>query len=182
MSKQDDLRIRSTTILGVVRNGQAVLGSDGQVSLGNTIVKHTAKKVRRLYKDSILAGFAGSAADAFTLLQRFEEKLEGQRGNLERSVIELAKDWRSDRYLRRLEAMLIVMDKQHALILSGTGDIIEPVDGIVSIGSGGPYALSAARALAENTKLSAREIVEKSLTLAGEICVFTNTNLTIEEL
>ncbi|NQW29437.1 MAG: ATP-dependent protease subunit HslV [Ignavibacteria bacterium] len=182
MKNENERIIRSTTILGVIRNGKAVLGSDGQVSLGNTIVKHTAKKVRRLYKDSVLAGFAGSAADAFTLLQRFEEKLESQRGNLERSVVELAKDWRSDRYLRRLEAMLIVMDSQHALILSGTGDIIEPEDGIVSIGSGGPYALSAARALAQNTKLDSRTIVEKSLTLAGEICIYTNTNLTIEEL
>jgi ATP-dependent HslUV protease, peptidase subunit HslV len=182
MSDNESNRIRSTTILGVIRNGKSVMGSDGQVSLGDTIVKHTAKKVRRLYKDSILAGFAGSAADAFTLLQRFEEKLEGQRGHLERSVIELAKDWRSDRYLRRLEAMLIVMDGTHALVLSGTGDIIEPEDGIVSIGSGGPYALAAARALAANTKLGAREIVERSLTIAGEICVFSNQNLTIEEL
>lgn len=174
--------IRSTTVVGVLRDGKAALGADGQVSLGNTIMKHSAKKVRRVYNDSVLVGFAGATADAFTLLQRFEEKLEKHRGNLERSSIELAKDWRTDRYLRRLEAMLVVANSTKILIISGTGDVIEPDDNIVAIGSGGMYALSAARALFAHTELSAREIVEKSLTIAGEICIYTNSNITIEEL
>jgi len=174
--------IRSTTVVGVLRNGKAALGADGQVSLGNTIMKHSAKKVRRVYNDSVLVGFAGATADAFTLLQRFEEKLDQYRGNLERSSIELAKDWRTDRYLRRLEAMLVVANYSKILIISGTGDVIEPDDNIVAIGSGGMYALSAARALFTHTELSSREIVEKSLTIAGEICIYTNNNITIEEL
>lgn len=174
--------VRSTTVVGIIRDGKAVLGADGQVSFNNTVLKHNAKKVRRLYNDTILAGFAGATADAFTLLQRFEEKLETHRGNLYRSSIELAKDWRTDRYLRRLEAMLIVMDKSKALLISGTGDVIEPDDDIITIGSGGPYALSAARVLMKHTTLTAREIVEESLRIASEICIFTNTNLTIEEL
>lgn len=174
--------IRSTTVVGVLRDGKAALGADGQVSLGNTIMKHSAKKVRRVYNNSVLVGFAGATADAFTLLQRFEEKLEQYRGNLERSSIELAKDWRTDRYLRRLEAMLIVANSTKILIISGTGDVIEPDDNIVAIGSGGMYALSAARALYAHTELSSREIVEKSLTIAGEICIYTNSNITIEEL
>ncbi|MBS1538415.1 MAG: ATP-dependent protease subunit HslV [Bacteroidetes bacterium] len=174
--------IRSTTVVGVLRDGKAALGADGQVSLGNTIMKHSAKKVRRVYNDSVLVGFAGATADAFTLLQRFEEKLEKHRGNLERSSIELAKDWRTDRYLRRLEAMLVVANSTKILIISGTGDVIEPDDNIVAIGSGGMYALSAARALFAHTELSSREIVEKSLTIAGEICIYTNSNITIEEL
>ncbi len=174
--------IRSTTVVGVLRDGKAALGADGQVSLGNTIMKHSAKKVRRVYNNSVLVGFAGATADAFTLLQRFEEKLEQHRGNLERSSIELAKDWRTDRYLRRLEAMLIVANSSKILIISGTGDVIEPDDNIVAIGSGGMYALSAARALYAHTDMPAREIVEKSLTIAGEICIYTNRNFTIELL
>lgn len=174
--------IRSTTVVGVLRDGKAALGADGQVSLGNTIMKHSAKKVRRVYNNSVLVGFAGATADAFTLLQRFEEKLEQYRGNLERSSIELAKDWRTDRYLRRLEAMLIVANSSKILIISGTGDVIEPDDNIVAIGSGGMYALSAARALYAHTELSASEIVGKSLIIAGEICIYTNNNITIEEL
>jgi ATP-dependent HslUV protease subunit HslV len=175
-------KIRSTTVVGVLRNGKAALGADGQVSLGNTVMKHSAKKVRRVYNNSVLVGFAGATADAFTLLQRFEEKLEQHRGNLERSAIELAKDWRTDRYLRRLEAMLVVANSSKILIISGTGDVIEPDDNIVAIGSGGMYALSAARALHAHTELSSREIVEKSLGIAADICIYTNNNITIEEL
>jgi ATP-dependent HslUV protease subunit HslV len=186
MKKQEKMsfypEIRSTTVVGVIRDGIAVLGSDGQVSFNNTVMKHNAKKVRKLYNDTILAGFAGATADAFTLLQRFEEKLETHRGNLYRSSIELAKDWRTDRYLRKLEAMLIVMDKSKALLISGTGDVIEPDDNIITIGSGGPYALSAARVLLKHTNLSAKEIVEESLRIAAEICIYTNSNTTIEEL
>lgn len=175
-------KIRSTTVLGIIRDGKACLGADGQVSLGQTIMKQTAKKVRRLYNNQVVAGFAGATADAFTLLQRFEEKLEAHRGNLERSAIDLAKDWRTDRYLRRLEAMMIVMNSSKIFLISGTGDVIEPEDNVIAIGSGGNYALSAARALMENTQLSAKEIVEKSLNIAGDICVYTNTNITLEEL
>ncbi len=171
-----------TTVVGVIKDGKAVLGSDGQVTYGNTVMKHTARKVRKLYNDTILAGFAGATADAFTLLQRFEEKLETHRGNLYRSAIELAKDWRTDRYLRRLEAMLIVMDKSKVLLISGIGDVIEPDDNIITIGSGGPYALSAARVLMKHSKLSAREIVEESLNIAADICIYTNREQSIEEL
>jgi ATP-dependent HslUV protease subunit HslV len=172
----------STTILAVRHRGQAVLAGDGQVTLGQTIVKHKARKIRRLYNDRILAGFAGSAADSFALFSRFESKLEQYRGNLERSAVELAKDWRSDRILRRLEAMLIVLDKSETFLLSGTGDLIEPDDGIVAIGSGGPYALAAARALAVNSDLDARSIAEKSMAIASEICLYTNANIVLEEL
>jgi ATP-dependent HslUV protease subunit HslV len=172
----------STTILAVRHRGQSVLAGDGQVTFGQTVMKQSARKIRRLYNDRILAGFAGSAADSFALFARFESKLEQYRGNLERSVVELAKDWRSDRILRRLEAMLIVLDKNATFLLSGTGDLIEPDDGIVAIGSGGPYALSAARALAANTELDARVIAEKSMQIAGDICIYTNTNILIEEL
>src|SRR5919199_1631302 len=172
----------STTILAVRHGGKAVIAGDGQVTLGDTIVKQGAKKIRRLYNDRILAGFAGSAADSFALFARFESKLEQYRGNLERSAVELAKDWRSDRILRRLEAMLIVLDKNATFLLSGTGDLIEPDDGIVAIGSGGPYALAAAKALAAATDLDARAIAEKSMTIAGEICIYTNANIAIEEL
>jgi ATP-dependent HslUV protease subunit HslV len=172
----------STTILAVRHRGHAVLAGDGQVTLGQTIVKHNARKIRRLYNDQILAGFAGSAADSFALFSRFESKLEQYRGNLERSAVELAKDWRSDRILRRLEAMLIVLDKNITFLLSGNGDLIEPDDGIVAIGSGGPYALAAARALAAHSDLEARAIAEKSMAIAGEICVYTNANIAIEEL
>jgi ATP-dependent HslUV protease, peptidase subunit HslV len=172
----------STTILAVRHRGRAVLAGDGQVTLGQTIVKHKARKIRRLYNDRILAGFAGSAADSFALFSRFESKLEQYRGNLERSVVELAKDWRTDRILRRLEAMLIVLDKDETFLLSGTGDLIEPDDGIVAIGSGGPYALAAARALAAHSDLDARTIAEKSMAIASEICLYTNANIAVEEL
>lgn len=175
------MELRGTTILAVKdANGVAVAG-DGQVTFGQSIVmKHTAKKVRRIYKDSIIAGFAGATADAFTLFERFESKLEEFRGNLMRASVEMAKDWRKDKFLRKLEAMLIVADAEHILILSGTGDVIEPDDGLAAIGSGGAYALSAARALARNTDLSAEEICRRSMEIAGEICVFTNNNLTVE--
>jgi ATP-dependent HslUV protease subunit HslV len=172
----------STTILAVRHQGHAVLAGDGQVTLGQTIVKHKARKIRRLYNDQILAGFAGSAADSFALFSRFESKLEQYRGNLERSAVELAKDWRSDRILRRLEAMLIVLDKNETFLMSGTGDLIEPDDGIVAIGSGGPNALAAARALAAHSALDARSIAEKSMAIASEICLYTNANIVVEEL
>jgi ATP-dependent HslUV protease, peptidase subunit HslV len=174
--------IRATTILAVRHRERAVLAGDGQVTFGTTVVKQSARKIRRLYNDRILAGFAGSAADSFALFARFESKLEQYRGNLERSAVELAKDWRSDRILRRLEAMLIVLDKSATFLLSGTGDLIEPDDGIVAIGSGGPYALAAAKALAANTELDARAIAEKSMTIAGQICIYTNANIVVEEL
>ena len=172
-----------TTIVSVRRNRQVVVGGDGQVSLGNTVMKGNARKVRRLYNGKVLAGFAGGTADAFTLFELFERKLEMHQGHLLKSAVELAKDWRTDRALRKLEAMLIVADEKESLIITGIGDVVQPEeDQILAIGSGGNYALSAARALVENTELSAREIVEKSLKIAGDICVFTNTNFTIEEL
>jgi ATP-dependent HslUV protease subunit HslV len=174
-------RIRSTTILAVRRDGQVALGGDGQVTVGQTVMKSNAQKVRALQGGQLLAGFAGAAADAFTLFEKFEEKLKRHPGNLPKAAVELAKDWRSDRVLRRLEALLAVTDKEHSFVISGTGDIIEPDDGIVAIGSGGSYALAAARALLTNTNLSPREIVERSLKIAGEICVYTNTNITIIE-
>ena len=158
------------------------MASDGQVTFGNTVVKHAAKKIRRLYNDRVLAGFAGSAADSFALFSRFEAKLEQYRGNLERSAVELAKDWRTDRTLRRLEAMLIVMDNKTTYLLSGTGDLIEPDDGIIAVGSGGPYAMAAARALSAHTSLDARTIALESMTIAGTICIYTNGNITIETL
>ncbi|WP_112084052.1 ATP-dependent protease subunit HslV [Haemophilus influenzae] len=172
-----------TTIVSVRRNGQVVVGGDGQVSLGNTVMKGNARKVRCLYNGKVLAGFAGGTADAFTLFELFERKLEMHQGHLLKSAVELAKDWRTDRALRKLEAMLIVADEKESLIITGIGDVVQPEeDQILAIGSGGNYALSAARALVENTELSAHEIVEKSLRIAGDICVFTNTNFTIEEL
>ncbi len=173
---------RSTTILAIRHRDKAVIAGDGQVTLGQTIVKQRARKIRRLYNDRILAGFAGSAADSFALFARFESKLEQFRGNLERSAVELAKDWRSDRILRRLEAMLVVLDRTSTFLLSGTGDLIEPDDGIVAIGSGGPFALAAAKALAANTDLDARAIAEKAMAIAGEICIYTNANIVVEEL
>jgi ATP-dependent HslUV protease subunit HslV len=173
---------RGTTILSVRTNGKVVIGGDGQVSLGNTIMKGNARKVRRLYKDKVLAGFAGGTADAFTLFERFEAKLELYQGHLMRSAVELAKDWRTDRALRRLEALLAVADKDHSLIITGNGDVIEPEQSLIAIGSGGPFAQSAARALLENTDLSAQEIVEKGLGIAADICIYTNRNLTIESL
>lgn len=176
------MSFHATTIVGVIKDGKAALGGDGQVTFEDTIVKHNAKKLRRLAGGSILAGFAGSSADAFTLFERFEAKIEEFKGNLSRAAVELAKDWRTDRYLRRLEALLAVMDSKQALIISGNGDVIEPDEKIVSIGSGGPYALAAARALAENSRLSAKEIVRRSLEIAAEICIYTNDKISIEEL
>ncbi len=171
-----------TTILSVRRGNKVVIGGDGQVSLGDTVMKGNARKVRRLYRDEVLAGFAGATADAFTLFEYFEGKLEKHSGQLTRAAVELAKDWRTDRTLRRLEALLAVADKESSLIISGIGDVIEPEQGIIAIGSGGNYALSAARALLNNTELDAREITEKSLGIAGDICIYTNHNHTIEEL
>jgi ATP-dependent HslUV protease subunit HslV len=174
-------RVRSTTILSVRRDGKVALGGDGQVTVGQTVMKSNAQKVRTLHGGKLLAGFAGAAADAFTLFEKFEEKLERHPGNLPRAAVELAKDWRSDRVLRRLEALLAVTDREHSFIISGTGDIIEPDDGILAIGSGGSYALAAARALVENTDFSARDIVQKGLEIAAEICVYTNANITVLE-
>ena len=173
---------RSTTILAVRHQGQTVMGGDGQVTFGDTVVKQGARKIRRLYNDRILAGFAGSAADSFALFSRFEAKLEQYRGNLERSAVELAKDWRTDRLLRRLEAMLIVLDADSMFLLSGNGDLIEPDDGIVAIGSGGAYALAAAKALARHADLGARAIVEHAMGITASICIYTNASVTIEEL
>jgi ATP-dependent HslUV protease subunit HslV len=172
----------STTILAIRHRDRAVIAGDGQVTLGDTIVKQGAKKIRRLYNNQILAGFAGSAADSFALFARFESKLEQYRGNLERSAVELAKDWRTDRALRRLEAMLIVVDRSSMFLLSGTGDLIEPDEGVLGIGSGGPYALAAAKALARHTDLEAREIAERAMAVAASICIYTNNTLSIEEL
>ncbi len=175
-------RIRSTTVICVRRGDRVVMAADGQVSLGATIMKGSAKKIRRLYNEKVLAGFAGSTADAFSLFSRFEAKLEQYAGNLGRSAVELAKDWRTDKMLRQLEALLIVADAQTTLMLSGTGDVIDPDEGIMTIGSGGSYALAAARALMANTEMSAREIAEKSMRIAGDICIYTNDRVTIEEL
>lgn len=174
--------IRGTTILSVRRGGRVVIGGDGQVSMGNTVMKGNARKVRRLCKGQVLAGFAGATADAFTLFECFEGKLEKHSGNLVRAAVELAKDWRTDRMLRRLEALLVVADAEASLILTGTGDVVEPEDSLMAIGSGGSYAQAAACALLDNTELSAREIVEKGLNIAADICVYTNHNLVIEEL
>ncbi|MDZ7854436.1 MAG: ATP-dependent protease subunit HslV [Halomonas sp.] len=171
-----------TTIVSVRRGDQVALAGDGQVSLGNTVMKGNASKVRRLYRGEVLAGFAGGTADAFTLFERFEAQLDKYQGNLVKAAVELAKDWRTDRALRRLEALLAVANKDASLIITGNGDVVEPEGGIIAIGSGGNYALAAARALLENTDLGAREITEKSLTIAGDICVFTNHNVTLEEL
>ncbi len=174
--------IRSTTVLCVRRDNKVVMAGDGQVTLAEHVIKHGAKKIRRLYQDKILAGFAGSTADAFTLFSRFEAKLEQYHGNLGRSAVELAKDWRTDKYLRHLEALLLVSDKEQTFLLSGQGDVIEPDTGIAAIGSGGPFAQAAAQALADHTKLSAREIAEEAMKIAGKICIYTNDNVTIEEL
>ena len=174
--------VHATTILAVRHADKAVMAGDGQVTLGAAIVKHGARKIRRLYNDSVLAGFAGSAADSFALFSRFEAKLEQYRGNLDRAAVELARDWRTDRALRRLEAMLIVMDRRSTFLLSGTGDLIEPDDGIIGIGSGGAFAQAAAKALVRHSSLGAREVAEQSMKIASEICVYTNGNLTIEEL
>ncbi|ATN67740.1 ATP-dependent protease subunit HslV [Coxiella burnetii] len=175
-------QFRGTTILSVRRNGKVVIGGDGQVSMGSTIMKANARKVRRLYNGKVIAGFAGGTADALTLFERFESKLEKHSGNLTRAAVELAKDWRTDRILRRLEALLTVADSKASLIITGLGDVIEPEQSLMAIGSGGSFAQAAAKALLENTKLSARKIVEKALTIAADICIYTNLNFTIEEL
>jgi ATP-dependent HslUV protease subunit HslV len=173
---------KGTTILCIRVNGKVAIGGDGQVTLGNTILKHNAKKVRTMYSDKILAGFSGATADALTLFEKFEGKLESYSGNITRAAVELAKDWRTDKILRRLEALLIVADIEHTFIISGTGDVIEPEVGVAAIGSGGPYAQAAARALIENTSLSARDIVEKAMNIASDICIYSNQNIVIEEL
>jgi ATP-dependent HslUV protease subunit HslV len=174
--------MQSTTILGLIHKGASVIAGDGQVTFNNTVLKHGSVKIRRLYNGNILAGFAGASADAFALFERFEEKLQQYNGNLTRAAVEMTKEWRTDRFLRRLEAMLAVVDKTTALILSGTGDVVEPDDKIVAIGSGGPYALAAARALIRNSELNAREIVTSAMQIASEICIFTNDKITIETI
>lgn len=174
--------IHATTILGVRKGKKVAMGGDGQVTLGDTVMKENALKIRKLYDDSILVGFAGAAADAFTLFDKFEKTLEQYNGNLPRAAVELAKEWRTDKYLRRLEALLAVADQEHTLIISGTGDIIEPDDSIVAIGSGGPYALSAARALVAHTKMSPAAIVKEALEITSKICIYTNDHITVEEL
>lgn len=173
---------KGTTILLVRREGKVVIAGDGQVSFGNTVMKHKAKKVRKMYKDRIIAGFAGSVADAFALFAKFEEKLEKFQGNLSRAAVELAKEWRTDKILRRLEALMAIADKEKSFILSGTGDVIEPDDGIIGIGSGGPYAIAAAKALLNNTDMEPRQIAETAMKIAASVCVYTNDNLTFEEL
>jgi len=175
-------KVYSTTVVGVKRNGKVAMGSDGQVTQGNTIMKHKTSKVRKIYNDKIIIGFAGASADAFTLFEKFEGKLDQYKGNINRAAIELAKLWRTDKYLRRLEALLTVLDKDTMLIISGTGDVIEPDDDILAIGSGSPYATAAARALMKHSELSAKEIVEESLRITSEICIYTNDNFTIMEL
>ena len=175
-------KVRHTTILGITRGGKAAMGGDGQVTVGETVMKQSARKVRRMYNDRVLVGFAGGAADALTLFEKFENKLDEYKGNVERAVVELAKDWRTDRMLRRLEAQLAVVSSDHCFMVSGTGDVIEPDDGVVAIGTGGPYALAACRALMKHSNLEPRELVDESLRIAASICVFTNANLTIEEL
>jgi ATP-dependent HslUV protease, peptidase subunit HslV len=174
--------IRSTTVLSVRRNGSVVLAGDGQVTLGEGVIKHNAKKIRRLFQDKVVAGFAGSTADAFTLFSRFEAKLEQYHGNLGRAAVELAKDWRTDKAMRHLEALLVVSDKEQTFLLSGQGDVIEPDSGIAAIGSGGPYAQAAAQALMEHTELSAKQIAEEAMKIAGKMCIYTNDKVTIEEL
>ncbi len=176
------MKFRGTTILCVRHGGKVVMAGDGQVSLGDVVMKHTARKVRKLYGDKILAGFAGSTADAFTLFAKFEDKLEEYRGNLKRAAVELAREWRTDKILRRLEALLIVADRENSFIISGTGDVIEPDDGIIAIGSGGGFAQAAARALVKHTSMNAREIVESAMKIAADICIYTNQNIIIEEL
>ncbi len=182
MTKEQSPKIRSTTVLLVRRDGQVALAGDGQVTMGETVMKSSAKKVRRLYNDKILAGFAGATGDAFSLLTRFEGKLEQYHGNLERAAIELSKEWRTDKILRHLEALLVVADDKTSFLLSGNGDVISPDDGVLAIGSGGSYALAAARALMANTQLSAREIAVEAMRVAGEICIYSNSNIIVEEL
>ena len=174
--------IRSTTVIGVIRDGKAALGSDGQMTLGNTVIKHSTRKIRRLYHGKLVAGFAGATADAVTLLDRFEEKLEAYNGKLDRAAVELARDWRTDKYLRRLEAMLAIVSNDKALIISGTGDVIEPEDGLVAIGSGSLYALAAARSLMKHSALQAKDMVLESLKIAADICIYTNDHIIVEEV
>jgi ATP-dependent HslUV protease, peptidase subunit HslV len=181
-TQQSQHKIRSTTVLCVRREGQVVMAADGQVTLGENVIKHTARKIRRLYNDKILAGFAGSTADAFSLFARFEAKLEQYHGNLGRAAVELAKEWRTDKALRHLEALLLVSDTSFTFLISGAGDVIEPDDGVAAIGSGGPYALAAARALIDNTQMPARRIAEEAMKIAGRTCIYTNENFIIEEL
>jgi len=176
------MEFHGTTVLCVRRNNSVIMASDGQVTMGNTVLKHNAKKIRRLYNGQVLTGFAGSTADAFTLFERFEGKLDSYKGNLLRAAVELAKEWRTDKILRRLEALLIVADKEHILIISGNGDVIEPEDEIAAIGSGGPFAYAAAKALYENTMLSAKEITTKAMDIASKICIYTNNIIVVEEL
>ncbi|GAB5046813.1 ATP-dependent protease subunit HslV [Thermodesulfovibrio sp. TK110] len=176
------MEFHGTTVLCVKRNDSVIMASDGQVTMGNTVLKHNAKKIRKLYNGQVLTGFAGSTADAFTLFERFEGKLETYKGNLLRAAVELAKDWRTDKILRRLEALLIVADRQHILIISGNGDVIEPEDPVAAIGSGGPYAFAAAKALYDNTELTAREIALKAMEIASKICIYTNNQIILEEL
>ncbi|MEJ7618403.1 MAG: ATP-dependent protease subunit HslV [Pyrinomonadaceae bacterium] len=182
MAVENNIKIRSTTVLLVRRNNQVAMAGDGQVTLGDTVMKTGARKVRRLYNDRILAGFAGASADAFALLARFEGKLEQYHGNLERAAIELSKDWRTDKILRHLEALLVVTDEKSSFLLSGNGDVISPDDGVVAIGSGGPFALAAARALVANTQMTAREIAAEAMRIAGDICIYSNHNIMVEEL
>ncbi|MCK5455362.1 MAG: ATP-dependent protease subunit HslV [Calditrichia bacterium] len=179
MKKQ---KIRSTTVLGILHKGQAAIAGDGQVTLNNTVLKHGSIKIRRLYDGKVIAGFAGASADAFALFERFEEKLQQYNGNLTRAAVEMAKEWRMDKYLRRLEAMLAVLDKDNALIISGTGDVVEPDDKIVTIGSGGSYALAAARALVQHTEMNAKEIAQTAMKIAAGICIYTNENITMETI
>jgi ATP-dependent HslUV protease subunit HslV len=174
--------IKGTTILCVRRNGNVAIGGDGQVTMGNTVLKHNARKTRKMYGEKVLTGFSGATADALTLFEKFEGKLESYRGNITRAAVELAKDWRTDKILRKLEALLIIADIEHTFIISGTGDVIEPENGIAAIGSGGPFAQAAARALIENTELPAKGIVEKAMMIAADICIYTNENITVEEL
>jgi len=178
----DMTSMHGTTVLAVRRNGKTAIAGDGQVTIGSTVMKHNAKKIRKMYNDKILAGFAGATADAFTLFEKFESKLEQYRGNLTRAAVELAKDWRTDKILRRLEALMIIADHERSFILSGNGDVIEPENGVAAIGSGGPYAMAAARALIEHTQLDANKIVEEAMKIAAEICIYTNKEITIEEL
>ena len=172
----------STTVIGLTHKGQTVIGGDGQVTVGSAVMKHSARKVRKIYNNTVLAGFAGSAADSFTLFERFEDKLQQYHGNLLRAAVELAKQWRTDKYLRQLEALLAVLNKEQALVISGTGEVVEPDDGIIAIGSGGNFALTAARMLAKHTGMSAKEIVQESLNAAADVCIYTNKNIVIEEL
>lgn len=182
MVKSSDMEIRGTTVVAVKKNGKTAIGADGQVTFGNTVLKHNAKKVRKIFNGRVICGFAGSTADAFTLMERFEAKLEQHGGQLLRAAVELAKDWRTDRYLRRLEAMMIVADEKELYIITGNGDVVEPQKGVAAIGSGGPFAQASAIALTENTELSPKEIVEKSLLIAADICIYTNSSLVIEEI